>query len=215
LEEAARRAGIYDEPDLKRFSAEYQEDIVLATMREFTISRKIILSEAEVRQYYDEHLEFFFHKGSTWIEELLLPTEAAAQELKKQLEAGVRFEEFASLSLRSGAVKSKAQFHFHPLEKVRYPRLLPAILAAPPGQLVGPLELQSGFSVFRLLKQEEGAVESFASAGRRAKGLLRRQREKVMFRDMITALREQYADQTEIFAAQLHAALPDSLVGVE
>jgi parvulin-like peptidyl-prolyl isomerase len=215
LAEAARRAGIYNEPDLTHFAADYREDVVLETLREIAVFQKITLSEEEVRQYYDEHPELFFHQGSTWIEELLLPTKEAAQDLKEQLEAGARFEEFASLSLRPGAVKSKAEFHFHPLEKIRYPRLIPAILQAPQGQLVGPLELEAGFSVFRVSKQEEGAVESFATARRRAQGLRRRQHEQDMFHSLMKTLRTRYADQTEIFETRLRSALPDSLVGIE
>ena len=215
LEEAARRAGIYDEPDIKRFAANYREDAVLEILRKVAISQRVKLSEEEVRQYYDEHLEMFFHEGATWVEELLLPTEAAAQDARKQLEAGAQFEALASLSLRPGAVGVKAKFHFHALEKVRYPQLIPAILEAQKGQLVGPLKLESGFSVFKVFKREEGAVEPFATARRRAQGLLRMQRQKGMFQNLMDTLRKRHADQIEIFEDRLRAALPDSLVGTD
>jgi len=212
LEEAARRDGIYDEPDMVSFAATYRESVLLDALREVAVSQKITLSEEEARQYYDEHPELFFHEGSTWVEELLLSTEAAAQDARQQLEAGAQFEELAGLSLRSGAVENKAKFHFHTLEKVRYPRLVPAILQAPQDQLVGPLEVKAGFSVFRVFEREEGAVEPFVVAKRQARGLLRRRRQKELFQDLIGTLRERYADQIEIFEAPLQAALPDSLV---
>ena len=215
LQEAARRAGIYDEPDIKRFAADYREDVVLETLRKGAVSQRATLSEEEVRQYYDDHLEMFFHQSSIWVEELLLPTAAAAQDARKQLEAGAKFEELASFSLRPGAVEGKAKFHFHALEKVRYPRLVPAIWEAKQGRLIGPLELESGFSIFKVFKREEGTVEAFANAKRRARGLLRRQQEEDVFQTLIGTLRKRYADQIEIFEEGLRAALPDSLVGAD
>jgi hypothetical protein len=92
---------------------------------------------------------------------------------------------------------------------------VPAIWEAKQGRLVGPLELESGFSVFKVFKREEGTVEAFANAKRRAWGLLRRQQQEDMFQTLIGTLRKRYADQIEIFEDGLRAALPDSLVGAD
>ena len=133
--------------------------------------------------------------------------------MKEQLEGGAKFEELAERSLREGAVQQKARFHFHPQEKAVYPKLVPALMAAQAGQITGPVEAEGGYSVFRLLGREKEQLESFETAGRRARALLLRQRENQGMEDLLTRLRAEYSLQVEIDESELRKALPDELLG--
>ena len=213
LAEAARRAGIYDEPEIRQLQKQRLEDALLETLKKVVITRQISVSEEETRQFYDNHPELFHHEAAVWTEELLLPTALEAQQVRLELEAGATFGELADRSLRERAANNAAQFHFHPREKVLYPKLIPAVVAAEPGALIGPLEVDGGFSVFRVLRREESKVELFASSSRRAQALVRRQRENQGLEVLVKQLRAKYAAQITIDVAQLKQALPDDLVG--
>ena len=210
---AAQRAGIYDEPGIRQLEKERLEDALLEALRRVAVTQHISVSEEEARQYYDNHPELFHHEASTWVQELLLSTEVEALQVRQQLEAGADFEALAGISLREAAIKNGAQFHFHPREKVIYPRLIPAIMAAAPGELVGPMEVNKGYSVFRVLRRDERKMEPFASAGRRARALVRRQRENQGLEALIKHLRTRYASQIKVDESQLQKALPDDLLG--
>jgi len=86
-------------------------------------------------------------------------------------------------------------------------------MAAEPGELIGPVEVDKGFSVFRVLDREESKVEPFANSSRRARALVRIQRESQGLEVLIKQLRSKYAAQIKIDESQLQQALPDELVG--
>jgi parvulin-like peptidyl-prolyl isomerase len=213
LEEAARRAGLYEEPEIRWLEAVTGEDLLLERLRKTALAGRLNVSAEEARQYYDNNPELFYHQEVLWIQELLLPTEAEAAQARARLEGGATFEELAERSLRKGAAEQQARFHFHPQEKVLYPRLVPALMAAEADQLTGPVEVEGGYSVFRLLTREKEQLEPFETAGRRARALVLRQREDREIDALVARLRAEYASQVEIDESNLRRALPDSLLG--
>ena len=109
--------------------------------------------------------------------------------------------------------ENEARLHLHPLEKALYPKLFPAIeqyIAA--SGLVGPLEVQGGYSVFRSLGYEEGGIEPYEAVRQRASALVRRNRENQELEALLERLREKYAAQTRIYESRLAEALPDNLL---
>ena len=72
--------------------------------------------------------------------------------------------------------------------------------------------MTGGYSVFRVLRREEGGVEPFAVAKKRARGLLRRRLEADALDSLMTTLRERYAPQVSIDKSRLSDALPDELL---
>ena len=75
------------------------------------------------------------------------------------------------------------------------------------------MEVNKGYSVFRVLRRDESKIEPFASAGRRARALVRRQRENQGLEALIKHLRTRYASQIKVDDSQLQKALPDDLLG--
>lgn len=210
---AARSAGLYEEPEVRALESRKQEEILLEALRRTVVAQQAAVTDAEVWEYYDAHPDIFYHEDAVWAEELLLPTEAEARQVKQQIAAGTPFADFAERSLRPGAKERQARFHFHPREKGVYPRLVPVILEAPPGELSGPLEVEEGYSVFRVAGVEPGGIEPFEKAERRARALLRRERESRALEIFVKELREKYASQIQIHESRLAAALPDELIG--
>lgn len=208
---AAREQGLYDDPDVQRLATRAQQNALLNAVRN-RFAAVEMLSDAEVWEYYDSHPDMFYHEESVEVEELLASSPAEAQRLADQLAAGASFAEFADRSVRAQAAQSQARFHFHPRDEKLYPRLVPAIYAAEPGQLVGPIRVRDGYSVFRVQGRNPGRVEPYEQVQRRAHALLRRERENAAFTAFVKDLRQRYQSRVEIDERALEAALPDSLV---
>ena len=207
----AREQGLHDDPDVQRLATKTYQDALLNAVRERFAAIEM-LSDAEVWEYYDSHPDMFYHEESVEVEELLASSPAEAQQLSDQLAAGASFADLADRSVRAQAVQSQARFHFHPRDEKLYPRLVPAIYAAEPGQLVGPIRVRDGYSIFRAQGRNPGRVEPYEQVQRRARALLRRERENAAFTRFVQDLRQRYQTRVEIDERALKAALPDSLV---
>ncbi len=208
---AAREQGLYDDPDIQRMATRAYQDALLNAVRN-RFAAVEMLSDAEVWAYYDSHPDMFYHEESVEVEELLASSPAEAQQLSDQLAAGASFADLADRSVRAQAIQSRARFHFHPRDEKLYPRLVPAIDAAEEGQLVGPIRVRDGYSIFRVQGRNPGRVEPYEQVQHRARALLRRERENAAFTTLVKDLRQRYQNRVAIDEQALKAALPDSLV---
>ena len=211
IKEAARRAGYYQKPAIQRLKELKEEEALLDGLKG-TLTQNLDISEDDVRHYYDGHPEVFSHEPAIWVEELLLPSADDAKEKRALLEGGTSFADLANESLRSDAIEKANRFHFHPLEKAVYPKLMTAIEDAPEGELVGPIAVEGGFSLFRVLDHEEASIEPYEQVRQRAAALLLREREHLHLQSLLEKLREKYAAQIKIDEARLREAVPDSLL---
>ena len=211
IKEAARRAGYYQKPAIQQLKKTKEEEALLDGLKE-TITQDLDLSEEDVRRYYDSHPDIFSHDPAVWVEELLLPSADEAKKNRVLLEGGTPFADLAGASLRSDAVEKANRYHFHPLEKAIYPKLMAAIEDAPEGELIGPIAVEGGFSLFRVLNHEEASIEPYEQVRQRAAALLLREREHWRLQSLLEELREKYAAQIKIDEAHLREAVPDSLL---
>ena len=211
IKEAARRADYYQKPAVQQLKKVKEEEALLDSLKE-TITQDLDISEEDVRRYYDTHPEVFSHEPAVWVEELLLPSADEAEEKRVLLEGGTPFADLAGASLRSDAIEKANRFHFHPLKKAVYPKLMAAIEDAPEGELIGPVAVEGGFSLFRVLSHEDASIEPYEQVQRRAAALLRREREHWRLQALLEELRAKYAAQIKIDEAHLREAVPDSLL---
>ena len=211
-QEAARRAGLYEEDEIRRFRRGKEDDVLLETLKKTVITGDLTIPEEEVRHYYDSRPEIFRHEPATWIEELLLATETEGWKMRRQIEAGALFAELADRSLRKMGREDNARVHVHPREKALYPRLFPAVMEKSQGELVGPIEVKGGYSIFRMLGYEEAKIEPYETARRRAFALIRRERENQALQVFVEQLRNKYTSRIKIDESRLLEAVPDNLV---
>ncbi len=215
IQESARKDGFYQTPKMQKFVERTANATLLEIVRKRVIADLIDISEEDVRHYYNTHLETFRHSEAVWIEEVLLPTQADALQARDQIEAGASFDQFVDESLRADAQKYNGRYHFHMLGKARYPVLVPAVFQAQQGQLEGPLQVEGGYSVFRVLEREESSIEPFEDVQQRAQALVRLERETQALNAFLVQLREKYANQITIYPDRLKEAVPDSLLLVQ
>jgi parvulin-like peptidyl-prolyl isomerase len=209
---AALAAGYYEDPDIQRLQTQKRQELILEGLRKTVVGERFSLGEEDVRRYYDEHPALFQHGEASFVEELLVPTSAEADTLRGRLQAGATVVDFIDRSLRSDAVARKGRFHFHRQDTLRYPILVQNVMAARIGAWNGPVEVEGGYSVFRVLEHTEAAPEPFEEAGTRARALLHHELEGRELGQYLQELRQKYDSQIKIYQDRLAEAVPDSLV---
>ena len=211
IELAAADEGLYDTPDIREFRKRKRDEVLAEEVRSPALV-DIEVSEEEIRQYYDANPGIFRVEGHAQVEELLLPSKAAATEIRARIASGETFTDLVAHSLRPDAQELDAQFHFHRQDRQVYPKLVSAIEAATDGAVTGPVEVEGGYTVFRVLERMPESVQPYAQARRRARGLWLRQRQAEEFDELILQLREKYRTQVVVHSEELTEALPDSLL---
>ena len=211
LELEAAAAGLFDTAEIGEFRKRKRDEVAAAEVRRLDLE-EIELSEEEIRQCYDDNPGVFRIEGYAHIEELVLPSEAAAAEIRERIVAGEEFSELADQSLRSDALRNNARFHFHRQDKQVIPKLMAAIDAASEGVLTGPVAVKGGYSVFRLLERVSESITPYAEARPRARALALRQRQPEAFHQLLLRLREKYGAQVVVNGRELTEALPDSIL---
>lgn len=208
---AAVEQGILDEQDVQTYRRKLADSMLLEALRRQETDI-VDVSEIEARQFYDDYPEQFVHERSVWAEELLLGSEAEAAQVRRLVEEGADLAELASRSLRPEAEKRGARHHYHPMEVALYPRLIPALLVAERAVLMGPLEVDGGWSVFRVAHIDQGGIEPFDTVKRRARALLLRRRQQDAFGAFLVHLRDTHSISVTIHADRLAEALPDEVL---
>ena len=211
IELAAREAGLYDGQDVREFRRQWRVQELAEGVRRSAVA-DIEVSEEEVREYYEANPGFFRIEGYAAVEELLLPTESAGREIRDRIAAGETFIDLVAHSLRPDAGRKRARYHFHRQDSQVYPELTAAVEAAPQGELMGPVVVAGGYSVFRVLERVPESVEPYERVSQRARSLLLGRRQAEAVEALILELREKYGPQVVVYSEELTRALPDSLL---
>ena len=205
---AVRHEELIDRETLATVRQQLREEVVLSQLRQQKVVASITIAPEAVRRYYDEQTERFRRRDQIDVAEVLVETEEEALAVRRQVEAGADITALAQeRSKRRGA---RARGGVFPLEKTS--DLVPHILAAQPDELVGPVQVHDGFSVFKIVRRQPGERIPFAQVRRQIVDILRRAEERERFQAYIATLRQQYADRVQIDQQQLAAALPDDFL---
>ncbi len=191
--EVARRTKMDQEEDIAKWIADQRRQILMIEFRAKMLQRRVALSDAEVRQFYEDHPEKYMQPELFEVEEILVSTEAEAELLKKKIQSGTPLGELARThSLRSTEVRDdEGKFHFHHFETLQFGGFVEAAVEAEIGVLTGPVEVEEGFSIFRLLSRERKR-ETFEEAGWRARSHAKREKNREGFNRYMEELRDKH-----------------------
>ncbi|MBM3278048.1 MAG: peptidyl-prolyl cis-trans isomerase [Candidatus Handelsmanbacteria bacterium] len=209
--EAARREGDLDTPAFLAWKERIIIELLLKTLRQRAIGDQISVGEEEARRFYQDSPKLFSAPAELVIQEILLPDQEQALQVRRHLDEGADLASLVHLSQRPGAVENEGRLHLHSYEETAHGELVPRALGAEPGQLVGPVAAKEGYSVFRLLEKSGGQAQPFAAVREQAGATLRYQKEEELFNVLVAALREKYAAQVRLFPEALgQVRLPEA-----
>ena len=197
--EAALQQDYHEHPALLKWKERDEVERLLMALRQTAVDDQVVVTSEEVETFYRDNPHLFKEPAELWLQEVLLQDLERAAQLRQRLDQGATLDELIPLSQRPGAVEAEGKLHLHSYEKAKYGGLIEQALQADPGQLVGPVKVPGGYSIFRLLEKSGGNLMPFDTVQQRAEATLRYQREQPIFEVLVGAVRELYADQVRIF----------------
>ena len=207
IQEAAVRQGIAREEEVARWLEEQGKQSLVRVLRSKVLKERVTITKDDLRQYYEVNAERFLHPEQTEVQEILVRTEIEALRLKGMIEDGAAFGDLARrYSVRSLEVRDdEGRFHMHRYESPQFGGFVEAAVGAKIGELTGPVEVQEGYSIFKVLSRERKR-ETFAEAEMRVRSQLRRQRHRNAFNEYMEELRRRYESEVSIHEDRLEAA---------
>ena len=184
-----------------------EQQTLITGLRGRILQQRAEVTDDDVREYFEANRGEFLHPEQIEVEEILVESESEAAELRRRIEAGSDFGALArEHSQRSLEIRDdEGRFHVHRYEAPRFGGLVEAVVDAEAGELTGPVEVEEGYSLFRILSRER-RQETWEEARARATSKLRRQRQRRAFNEYMQELRERYASRVEIRRGALEAA---------
>ena len=207
IQEAAVRQGIDREEMVAQWLEEQGKQLLVRVLRSKVLKERVTIAEDDLRQYYEANAERFLHPEQTEVQEILVRTEIEALRLKGMIEDGAAFGDLAKRhSIRSLEVRDdEGRFHVHRYESPQFGGFVEAAVEAEIGELTGPVKVQEGYSIFKVLSRERKR-ETFAEAEMRVRSQLRRKRHRNAFNEYMEELRSRYESEVSIHEDRLEAA---------
>lgn len=205
--EAAVRSGIHEEPAVVAWLERQRRWLLIVELRTSVLEGRLEVSRDEALRYFEDNAAMFADPELIVMEEILVATEEEALGLKKQIEKGAAFAELAGRSQRALDHRDEnGKVELYAFEKAAWGGLEDAAKTAPIGELMGPLEVADGYSVFRVLSRDRRQV-TFEEVERRVVATVRWLRKQRLFESEVERVRENYADEVEIYEDALASAL--------
>lgn len=211
--EAAREAGVYDDPDFVSWFDRREQALVLQEMRNVSLA-DIFVDDEEGLRYYQANPQQFVPMEELKVHEILVETEGEAAYLVEQIEQGADMGELAAEhTVRPRGKADNGQYHIHTFETGQFGDLIDEARSNPPGKLIGPLEVtptagheagRTYYSIFKVLESTIGASpEPFEDVKKRAKAMVHRNKNNRAFYQFLLELRLEYEPRIEILTANV------------
>ena len=199
IQEAAVREGIDREEATVQWLEEKAKQTLAEALRSSVLRERAKITEHDVRQYYEINADRFLHPEQTQVQEILVETEEKALRLVGLIKDGAALGDLAKRhSIRSAEVRDdEGRFHVHRHESPQFGGFVEAAVEAEIGALTGPVKVQEGYSIFKVLSRERKR-ETFDEAEARTRSELRRKTRRDVFNEFMEELRSRYASEVSI-----------------
>lgn len=203
----ARTQGRHQRAELVEWKEKKLQRLLASQLRLDQVAGQVEVTDAEVRAYYDDHLDAYKSlPGIIEMTEVLVNTRTEAEEILVRARSGERLRELAIRhSVRPGmkpvgghAFADSGRVTLESLYQSPYRTFFGDHNAKDVGVLQGPLEVQEKYSVFRLDQPFEMVPLPFKQVQRPIRVSIRKRREGVIFDAFLDSLRRAEAGRVQI-----------------
>ena len=179
LSKAALKQGIDQDSSVVVWLEAKKKTMLLETLKEREVDQRIDLSDEAVRSYYESHLHRFKKPEQITVQEILCTTKEEAEEVLQRILNGEDMERLAErYSIRSEVERTKGFIHMHAYSQANYGALYDEAMKAEVGELNGPVQLEEGYAVFKVIEKSGLQPDPFETAASRARYWLGKQKEE-------------------------------------
>ncbi len=204
----ARMQGRHQWPAIVAWAEGQKQSLLVSQLRLDAVAGQVSVTEAEVRDYYEQNLENYRSlPGVIEMTEVLVNTRTEAEEILTWARTGEQLLE--ELAIRHSVRPSMKPVGGHTfadsgrvtiesLYQSPYRTFFGDSNSKDVGVLQGPMEVQEKYSVFRLDQPYEMALLPFKQVQRPIRVNIRKRREGVIFDAFLDSLRQAYSGEVHI-----------------
>ncbi|NIP42003.1 MAG: hypothetical protein GWO41_18305 [candidate division Zixibacteria bacterium] len=190
LQQKAQNMKLSETVDYKDAVRFFRDQIMAAKMKELIVEEKAFVSEDEVAEYYREHADEYVIPKKLHVKEIMVETEAEAEEIYNQLQVGDDFDSFAENTIRPTAVNSKGDLGF--ISEFNFPTLFAQANQLEIGEFSEPFPVGDNWSIVTLVAVRDQQVKLFDEVATQVQTELENKKKE-------TALQEWMAENKDRF----------------
>ena len=203
----ARTQGRHQWPAMVSWAEGQKQSLLVSQLRLDVVAGKVSVTEAEVQNYYEQHLETYRSlPGVIEMTEVLVNTRAEAEDILARTHSGERLATLAqrhsvrpSMKLVGGhSFADSGRVTIESLYQSPYRTFFGDSNSKDVGVLQGPMEVQEKYSVFRLDQPYGMALLPFKQVQRPIRVKIRKRREGALFDAFLDSLRQAYSGEVHI-----------------
>ncbi len=200
------RKGIDRDKEVKEVVNEAKKKIVMAKLIKNEVEDKIVITEAEMKKFYDEYKDQFKTPEMWRASHILVSDEKEALTALDQLAKGAKFEDVAKEHSIDATANRGGDVGFF-REGQLVPDFEKACIKLDVGQTSGIVQTQFGYHIIKLTDKKEPGVKSYEEAKRAIEAELKKTKRQEIFKTFIAGLKSKYV--VEVNEAALSPEAPD------
>jgi peptidyl-prolyl cis-trans isomerase C len=212
LEKEAEKRGVDSRPNFKKNILVLRETLMADKMRNSYIMLDIKITDEDLHNYYNNHLEQFQLPENVRIQEILMADEVEAKKLAQKIRAGADFSKLADQHTLRPGLKGKGGI-LDSITLAKSEPLFNAVKNAKKGQIVGPVPFKDKFSVIKLLERRPMKQLTYEEVLPRLRAQAYQAKKESVFRNWVEARRQK--DQAEVYADLFISKLFDKLAQMQ
>lgn len=201
--------------DLLAWKEAKREKLEFEYLYEAEVASRVSVDEQEVRRHYEQHIDNYTSlPGPIRMTEVLLDSQQEAQQILDAAQAGESLEALAQRYSKRDQVEpvgghtysDSGRTHIESLYQSPYRDVFGDSNREDVGKVLGPIQVQGRYSVFRLDAPIELVAVPYEQLRRPIRHRLRKSKEAARFEEFIDSLRDRHATQTRWFDNNLARA---------
>ena len=185
------RKGIDRDKEVKELISEAKKKIVMAKLVKNEVEDKVVVTEDEMKKFYDVHKDEFKTPEMWRASHILVGTEKEAGEMLDKLAKGERFEDLARVHSTDATASRGGDVGFFRAGQL-VPDFEKAALKLEIGQTSGIVQTQFGYHVIKLTDKKEPGVKTYPEAKRAIEAELKKQKQAELFNALVLNLKNKY-----------------------
>lgn len=181
----------YDKDATYLMQVEMAKKEILAQFTIGTVLNAVTVTETEIKEYFESNRETFKSEESVSAKHILVDSEEAALNIKKEIEAGLSFEEAA---MEKSNCPSKAQGGN--LGSFTRGRMVPEFeqvaFSLEVGVVSEPVKTQFGYHLIKVEEKNEGKYKEFEEVKDTIKNQLLQNKQNEKYTEVMAELRNKY-----------------------
>lgn len=184
----AKALGFHKKKETVQQVRERREDLMFKELNT-SIEKSVKITEEDVQAYFEAHSTEYVLPQQTNIQEIMVKDKALAENLLRRMKRGAAIAPLAEEhSERKWAAKKGGEFGF--FTENQYGPLGTEAFKLKVGEFGGPLKVQGGYSVFKVIDRQKPRPQTYEEAKPIIERKLETERKEAAFTDFVDSLKE-------------------------